>query len=77
MLILAVSPGVPAMSLGAASLTGTEASIWPSTQLGPDQVLGPGVARAHLDGKSDDVSGAVIGQGRRHAEVAVAAERLH
>ena len=34
-------------------------------QLGPDQVLGPRVARAHLDGKSDDVSGAVIGQGSR------------
>lgn len=40
-------------------------------QLGPDQVLGPRMTRAHLDGKSDNVSGVVIGQGRRHAVVAV------
>ena len=40
-------------------------------QLSPDQVLGPRATKAHLDGKSDDESGAVIGQGRRHAEVVV------
>lgn len=40
-------------------------------QLSPDQVLGPGVPRAHLDGKDADVSGIIIGHGWRRAEVAV------